>query len=104
MGMESLSAISGMRTSGFAFIALCLPWLNAPAGAERRRAIGLRWLAAVVCVGLLAGAVQTLRGAHFPSHTLWTLLICTTVSLVGWRLMLTRLDLPRVAGAAPQEE
>ncbi len=94
----------GHASSGFAFIALCLPWLNAPAGAERRRAIGLRWLAAVVCVGLLAGAVQTLRGAHFPSHTLWTLLICTTVSLVGWRLMLTRLDLPRVAGAAPQEE
>jgi phosphoglycerol transferase MdoB-like AlkP superfamily enzyme/membrane-associated PAP2 superfamily phosphatase len=76
----------GHASSGFAFIGLCLPWLDAPAGAERRRAIGLRWLAAVLFVGLLAGAVQTLRGAHFPSHTLWTLLISATASWGAWRL------------------
>ena len=77
----------GHASSGFAFIALCLPWLDAPAGtASRRRAVGLRWCAAILGMGLLAGAVQTLRGAHFPSHTLWTLLICAAVSLAGWRL------------------
>lgn len=77
----------GHASSGFAFIGLCLPWLNAPSGAtERQRATGVRWLAVVLVVGLLAGAVQTLRGAHFPSHTLWTLLISAGVSLAGWRM------------------
>jgi membrane-associated PAP2 superfamily phosphatase len=37
-------------------------------------------------IGMLAGATQTLRGAHYPSHTLWTLVICGAVSLGGWRL------------------
>ncbi|MDP3519934.1 MAG: hypothetical protein Q8S02_04870 [Hydrogenophaga sp.] len=84
----------GHASCGFAFIALCLPWLDAPQGTQRRRAIGLRWLAAVLSIGLLAGAVQTLRGAHFPSHTLWTLLICAAVSVTGWRLMQPRLSAP----------
>jgi len=96
----------GHASSGFAFIALCLPWLDAPAGvASRRRAIGLRWLASVLGIGLLAGAVQTLRGAHFPSHTLWTLLICAAVSLLGWRLAqpwLVAPASPRPAPAAPE--
>jgi membrane-associated PAP2 superfamily phosphatase len=30
--------------------------------------------------------VQTVRGAHYPSHTLWTLVICGAVSLGGWRI------------------
>lgn len=76
----------GHASSGFAFLALCLPWLAPPAGVMRRRAVGLRWLAAAVGIGALAGAVQTLRGAHYPSHSLWTLLICASVSLAGWRL------------------
>lgn len=84
----------GHASSGFAFIGLCLPWLEAPAGTERRRAIGLRWLAAVLFVGLLAGAVQTLRGAHFPSHTLWTLLISASVSWGVWRLAQPALTTP----------
>lgn len=84
----------GHASSGFAFIGLCLPWLEAPPGADRRRSIGLRWLAAVLFVGLLAGAVQTLRGAHFPSHTLWTLLISAGVSWAGWRLAFPRLTTP----------
>lgn len=82
----------GHASSGFAFMALCLPWLAPPSGAVRRRAVGLRWLAAAVGLGLLAGAVQTLRGAHFPSHTLWTWLICASVSWAGWRLALPWLE------------
>lgn len=80
----------GHASSGFAFIALCLPWLDSTGGATRRRAVGLRWLAAVLFVGGVASVVQTLRGAHFPSHSLWTLLICSSVSLAGWRLVLTQ--------------
>ncbi len=76
----------GHASSAFAFIALCLPWLATPVGAVRRTAVGFRWLGGVLAVGLLAGAVQTLRGAHPPSHTLWTMLICGAIALAGWRL------------------
>lgn len=92
----------GHASSGFAFVALCLPWLDAPAGATRRRGVGLRWLAAILCIGLLAGAVQTLRGAHFPSHTLWTLLICAAVSLLGWRLAQPWLVAPATPRRVPR--
>jgi phosphoglycerol transferase MdoB-like AlkP superfamily enzyme/membrane-associated PAP2 superfamily phosphatase len=88
----------GHASSGFAFLATSLPWLLPPDGATRRRVVGLRWLAAVLLTGALAGVVQTLRGAHFPSHTLWTLLICASVSLAGWRLALPWLAVqPRAA-------
>ncbi|WP_066273597.1 sulfatase-like hydrolase/transferase [Hydrogenophaga palleronii] len=90
----------GHASSGFAFIALCLPWLDAPAGRIRRREVGWRWLIAVLAVGGLAGAVQTLRGAHFPSHNLWTLWICCAVSLAGWRLMRARPAVPAASSDA----
>ncbi len=76
----------GHASSAFGFIALCLPWLHPPGMRQRRREVGLRWLGVILLTGLVAGLVQTLRGAHYPSHTLWTLLICGTVSLAGWRL------------------
>jgi len=78
----------GHASSGFAFLALCLPWLAPTAGAVRRRTTGWLWLAFALGMGLLAGVVQTLRGAHYPSHTLWTLLICGAVTLAGWRAFL----------------
>lgn len=78
----------GHASSAFAFMALCLPWLAPAAGTSRRRVVGFRWLGGAMAAGLLAGAVQMLRGAHPPSHTLWTLLICSGVSLAGWRLLL----------------
>ena len=74
----------GHASSAFAYIGLCLPWLCAPVGVERNRATGWRWLALILIVGFIAGTVQTLRGAHHPSHTLWTLVICSGVSLAGW--------------------
>lgn len=81
----------GHASSAFAFLALCLPWLAPPSGVPRRSATGFRWLGGVLAIGLVAGTVQTLRGAHPPSHTLWTLLICGGVSLVGWQLLQPRL-------------
>jgi len=76
----------GHASSAFSLLAVCLPWLQPPGATPRRREVGLRWLGALLFTGLVAGAVQTLRGAHYPSHTLWTLVICAGVSLAGWRL------------------
>jgi len=81
----------GHASSAFAFFGLGLPWLMPPPGSERDRSIGLGWLAAVLAAGVLAGVVQTVRGAHYPSHTLWTLVICGGVSLAPWRMGLSRL-------------
>jgi membrane-associated PAP2 superfamily phosphatase len=75
----------GHASSAFGFLALCLPWL-APIDAQPRpRNLGMRMLALILIAGFVAGTVQTLRGAHYPSHTLWTLVICAAVSLGGWR-------------------
>lgn len=80
----------GHASGAFAFLALCLPWLWPPVPG-RHRAVGLRWLALVLAAGLVAGLTQTLRGAHPPSHTLWTAVICGGVALGGWALALPRL-------------
>jgi membrane-associated PAP2 superfamily phosphatase len=74
----------GHASSAFAFLGLSLPWLMPPAGTERNRSLGVGWLAAVLAAGVVAGVVQTVRGAHYPSHTMWTLVICGGVSLMGW--------------------
>jgi membrane-associated PAP2 superfamily phosphatase len=75
----------GHASSALAFLPLCLPWLLPPQGTEARPpATGWRWLVFLLCAGTIAGATQTLRGAHPPSHTLWTFLICAAVSLAGW--------------------
>ena len=81
----------GHASSALAFLGLCLPWLLPPPGTHRAPAAGRWWLTALLLAGLTAGAVQTVRGAHYPSHTLWTLLICGGVSWAGWRLALPRL-------------
>lgn len=44
-----------------------------------------RWLLGVVGLGLLFGSGQTLRGAHYPSHTLWTAWICLALTLASQR-------------------
>ena len=75
----------GHVSSALAFFALCLPWLWSPSPGRQAR-IGVGWLAGILLAGLVAGAAQTLRGAHPPSHTLWTALICSGVALAGWWL------------------
>jgi membrane-associated PAP2 superfamily phosphatase len=75
----------GHVSSAFAFLAMSFPWLLPSKGHRRRPAAGWWWLAVVIGVGLMAGAAQTFRGAHPPSHTLWTLVICSTIGGLGWR-------------------
>jgi membrane-associated PAP2 superfamily phosphatase len=71
----------GHASAAMAFVALSLPWLGSDLQAKRRQ--GLRMLIGVIALGLLLGGVQTLRGAHYPSHTLWTGLICWGVALLN---------------------
>lgn len=86
----------GHASSAFAFFALCLPWLAPPDASTRPVRLGWGMLATVLLMGLVAGVAQTLRGAHHPSHTLWTLLICGGVSLAGWYAARPRLTASRV--------
>jgi membrane-associated PAP2 superfamily phosphatase len=67
---------SGHASAAFSF----LPgWLALRARAPRA---SRAWLIGVVAAGLVFGAAQMVRGAHYPSHTLWTGWICLAVSLV----------------------
>lgn len=71
---------AGHASSGYAWVTLYFFFL-----ATRPR---LRW--AGLALALLAGAVlgfgQQLRGAHFASHDLWTLVACWLVALSGYLL------------------
>lgn len=50
----------------------------------------LGWLLGVLAAGVLFGLGQLARGAHYPSHTLWTAWICWTVAFAAARLLRTR--------------
>lgn len=93
----------GHASSALGFVGLCLPWLSPPPGHMRRRVVGWRWLLGVVLTGLVAGGVQTLRGAHYPSHTLWTLVVCAAVSLQGWRLAQPWLAQAKTRSTSPSQ-
>lgn len=58
--------------AAFAFLGLYFLWR--PYRLQLARALAL----AVCAVGLLFGYAQLLRGAHYPSHTLWTAWLCWT--------------------------
>lgn len=75
---------SGHASAAFAF--LSGGWMLARAYPRLARA----WLAGVVTLGVVYGLGQMLRGAHYPSHTMWTAWICWAVTLVAARLMLRR--------------
>lgn len=68
---------SGHAVAAFAFFSLY--FLMRPHRARFAHA----WLAGVLIVGVLFGTAQLLRGAHYPSHTLWSAWLCwLTCSLV----------------------
>ena len=74
----------GHASAAFGFLATCLPLLNSSDRALQRH--GWRLLVAIVLIGLVFGLTQTVRGAHYPSHTFWTAWICWTVGLLVYHL------------------
>lgn len=76
---------AGHASAGFAFVGGFFAFRAVSADAARA------CLIAAVGAGLLLGAAQQLRGAHFMSHTLWTAWLCWmaawTVDAAGrlWR-------------------
>jgi membrane-associated PAP2 superfamily phosphatase len=44
------------------------------------------WLAIALIAGLLFGAVQVVRGAHYPSHVLWSGWICWAIAALSQHL------------------
>ena len=65
----------GHASSAFSFLALALPGLAALPGSTQHQTAH-RLLKVVLVMGVVLGGAQTLRGAHFPSHTLWTAWVC----------------------------
>lgn len=74
---------AGHASAGFAFIG----GFFALRGHAPRAARVALWLS--VAAGVLLGAAQQLRGAHFMSHTLWTGWICWTTALAVARVAAT---------------
>lgn len=68
---------SGHATAAFAFLPLVLLWQ------AHRPAVARLWLAGVLLAGLVFGAAQWLRGAHYPGHTLWTAWICWGLAVLS---------------------
>ncbi len=87
---------SGHVVAAFAFL---VPALAARAQHPR----GARWLlAAVGALGLLFGAVQVVRGAHYLSHVLWSGWLCAALAVAveaALRLQ-AGFSLPRPSAAA----
>ncbi len=48
------------------------------------RQLARRWLLGLAVFGLAIGTGQTLRGAHYPSHTLWTAWFCAVLTASSW--------------------
>lgn len=68
---------SGHASAAFAY--LSGGWALARAYPRAARA----WVLACVGLGVVYGLGQMLRGAHYPSHTMWTAWICWAVTLAA---------------------
>lgn len=87
---------SGHAVAAFAFLPLYFQWR------EHRPALARGVLGAVLAVGLLFGWAQLARGAHFPSHTMWSAWLCWVVGCVAASILEGRhaRGYAAVAGAA----
>ncbi|MFB0916333.1 MAG: hypothetical protein QMB88_09985, partial [Burkholderiaceae bacterium] len=86
----------GHVSSAFGYVALLPGFLMAAEAPIRSRA--RMALFALMVIGLALGLAQTLRGAHYPSHTLWTAWLCWVSAwawdVVGEWLQVKRLRCP----------
>lgn len=82
---------AGHASAGYGWVAL---YFALQASAPRWRLWGLGF---GLSLGVIFGVSQQLRGAHFLSHDLWTLVISWTVASVSARLWLMRARVPAVA-------
>ena len=57
-----------------------------------RPALARQWLLGVLVLGFAYGVAQMVRGAHYPSHTLWSGFVCWVICMLG---------APREASMAP---
>lgn len=73
---------SGHASAGFAFLSV--------ATAIRTQMLQRRVLIVVLLFGSLCGVTQLLRGAHYPSHVLWTACFCGLAALLNHDLFETR--------------
>lgn len=80
---------AGHASAGYAWVALYFFFLAV------RPAWRWRGLAAGLILGAIFGVAQQLRGAHFFSHDLWTLMICWSSALLLYAVVLA----PRRAAA-----
>ncbi len=77
---------SGHAVAAFAFFAGYFGWRHS------RPQLARWWLAVVCLVGIAFGWAQLARGAHYPSHTLWSAWLC-------WTGCVLAAHLPRVRAA-----
>jgi membrane-associated PAP2 superfamily phosphatase len=74
---------SGHASSALAFMAVSFPALFSQDASRHR--VGHALLLLVVLLGAVFGMTQTVRGAHYPSHTFWTAWICWTTGWLTYR-------------------
>jgi len=86
---------SGHAVAAFAFLPLYFQWRATHAW--RARAL----LATVLALGALFGWAQLARGAHFPSHTLWSAWLCWAIGAAGARWLEPVLPFGLSAPSAP---
>ena len=86
---------SGHAVAAFAFLPLYFQWRG------ERPALARTLLLLTLGAGALLGWTQLARGAHFPSHTLWSAWLCWSISAVAARSLestqpISRLSISRV--------
>jgi membrane-associated PAP2 superfamily phosphatase len=86
---------SGHAVAAFAFMSGYFLWRR------QRPAAARRWLLGVCVAGLVFGAVQVARGAHFPSHVFWAAWLCWLVCLLFAAATERRERGPSVEAPAP---
>jgi membrane-associated PAP2 superfamily phosphatase len=74
---------AGHAVAAFAFLPLYFQWRG------ERPALARALLAATLGAGALLGWTQLARGAHFPSHTLWSAWLCWSIGAVAARCLET---------------